>query len=95
MLWGTVAEETSLTGHTWGAPQCREHEEPRRTGSLGRHHVMMPRAGESAGDRDTCWRTWVPRQVTEDWGPKGRVPGHKTRMASRAATGFPRPLAIL
>lgn len=62
MPWGSMAEETSLTGHIWGTPQCREHEEPRRTGSLRRksNSFTMPWAGETAGYRDMYCGAWVP-----------------------------------
>lgn len=61
----------------WGAAWHRECREPRRTGGLGRrsNHVTTPWAGETAGSKDRPWRPSLSTQSSEDWGPKGRVPG--------------------
>ena len=68
MPWGSMAKEMYLTMALTRSPPCREREEPRRAGSLGRKsdHVMTPWAGETMGYRDMHWGAEAPRQEIGD-----------------------------
>lgn len=100
MPWSSMAEGTSLTGHPWGALQCGEHVEPRRTGSLGRksNHVIKPWAGDTVGHRDMVDRGgggWVGAQTDHrGLGTKGRVPGHTSVWLHELPLAFPGRLHI-
>lgn len=79
---GKHSRGPSHTRHTWGAPQCRQHEEPRRTDSWEGSPTMLWHHGETA-------QMEVSRQITEDWGPKARCLGTYLKWLHEWPLAFP------
>ena len=78
---GKHSRGTSPTRHTWGAPQCRQHGEPRRTVAWDGSSTKVDTMGRRNSGIKTCTGGGVQTDH-RGLGTKGQVPGHLPEMAS-------------